>query len=121
MYGGGGSNARLAFRKRMAEQAAFNARYQAAKNTKAAANVKAAANALAIANANAKKAANLATVSSLKSAVAAAARNASTKSRNISNTISAKFNALANQANSINQATGGKRRTRRRRTHRRRN
>ena len=70
--------------------------------------------------------AQAAKLASLKSSVVTAAQQAAINSASFPGNISSKFTALANQAsrinqaNSISQATGGKRRTRRRRTHRRR-
>jgi hypothetical protein len=145
MYGGGGSNARLAFRKRMAEQAAFNARYQAAKNTKAsksivaqvgnlftaAPEVEKAVNKTVIAAEKAQKAATQmeqsiptpAAASALVSETSAAvvqANNAVNKSKKLLN-LAKNVNAIANRLRSMTSTSGGKRRTRRRRTHRRRN
>jgi hypothetical protein len=144
MYGGAGSNARVAFRKRMAEQKAFNAKYQAAKN-KAAANAQAsksivstvsnmfsaapavekAVNNTVIAAENAQAAVTKVRQNNSPAAAAVAVNNtqiavsnataAVNKSRNLLN--------LANRANSLaknlRSMTGGRRRGRR--TRRRRN
>lgn len=127
MYGGVGSNARVAFRKRMAANAAFNAKKlenntlkqmysmgnNAAANAKAASNVKA-ANKMATAVGSLFSAAE-----NTQTAVKQIAQNGPSNMSSVPTNKAKNLLNLANRANALarnlRSMTGGKRRTRRRR------